>query len=462
MKNSTVLKLGDDSRSGLHSLFQFAAKFCFAGSITGFLLVSCLVGCSVGCNAPAEPAAPTAASTKDSTTFQTENESGVDAVSQGSSVDKPSGSFSKAANSIRFSTFNVALNRKHAGDLLAELEMGESSEVAKIAEIIQLIRPDVLLLNEVDFDGGNTVKAFQKNFLAKSQNGSDPIDYKYVYVESVNTGVDSQFDFNGDGKMGTPEDAFGYGKFPGQYGMAVLSNYEIDLESARTFQKFLWKDMPGGLWPVDPQTEKPYYADEVKDVFRLSSKSHWDLPITVGDKTIHFLVCHPTPPVFDREEDRNGRRNHDEIRFWADYVSGKGDYIYDDKKRKGGLDPDSLFVIAGDMNADPLDGDSTGGAAELLTKNEWINHSFTPQSTGGAMYSKTQAGANESHQGNPAFDTGDFNDLRVGNMRIDYVLPSKILKVTGHGVFWPKPDEVGGELVTASDHRLVWVDVEKN
>ena len=55
-------------------------------------------------------------------------------------------------------------------------------------------------------------------------------------------------------------------------------------------------------------------------MFRLSSKSHWDVPIRIGRETVHFLVSHPTPPVFDGPEDRNGTRNHDEIRFWADYV----------------------------------------------------------------------------------------------------------------------------------------------
>ena len=95
-------------------------------------------------------------------------------------------------------------------------------------------------------------------------------------------------------------------------------------------------------------------------MFRLSSKSHWDVPVEVGGRTVHVLASHPTPPTFDGAEDRNGRRNHDEIRFWADYVrpgAGSG-YIYDDAGGTGGLKPGSSFVILGDQNADPLDGDS--------------------------------------------------------------------------------------------------------
>ncbi len=106
--------------------------------------------------------------------------------------------------------------------------------------------------------------------------------------------------------------------------MVVLSRYPIDTRRARTFQDFLWKDMPGALLPDDPATAAPadwYSPDELADV-RLSSKSHWDLPIRIGRRTVHFLVSHPTPPTFDGPEDRNGTRNHDEIRFWADYVAG--------------------------------------------------------------------------------------------------------------------------------------------
>jgi hypothetical protein len=53
-------------------------------------------------------------------------------------------------------------------------------------------------------------------------------------------------------------------------------------------------------------------------------------------------------------------RNHDKIRLWADYISRprRSSYLYDDKGRRGGLRPGSRFVIAGDLNADPYDGDS--------------------------------------------------------------------------------------------------------
>ena len=91
--------------------------------------------------------------------------------------------------------------------------------------------------------------------------------------------------------------------------MVVYSKYPIATDDVRTFQEFLWKDMPGAVLPDDPTTAAPadWYSPAELDVFRLSSKSHWDVPIKLpGRKPVHFLVSHPTPPIFDGTEDRNG------------------------------------------------------------------------------------------------------------------------------------------------------------
>jgi hypothetical protein len=195
---------------------------------------------------------------------------------------------------------------------------------------------------------------------------------------------------------------------------------------------------------------------------RLSSKSHWDLPIRIGRKTVHFLVSHPTPPVFDGPEDRNGTRNFDEIRFWADYVSGR-DYMYDDEGRRGGLPKNARFVIAGDQNSDPLDGDSVPGAIQQLIDHQRIEDPL-PTSKGAPEASALQGGANLAHESDPRYDTADFADTTPGNLRADYVLPDKRLKVVGAGVFWPVRSDplfrlTGVFPFPSSDHRSVWLDV---
>lgn len=372
---------------------------------------------------------------------------------------------------IRFATFNASLNRNAAGQALSDLSAPGNSQASAVAEIIQRTRPDVLLINEFDYvdgpvDGNAMTDAFQANYLGVSQHGADPISYPYVFVAPSNTGIASGFDLNNNGAVGGPDDAYGFGFFPGQYGMAVFSMYPIDFDTVRTFQAFLWKDMPGALLPDDPATAAPadWYSDAELNVFRLSSKSHWDVPISVDGTTVHFLVSHPTPPVFDGAEDRNGRRNFDEIRLWADYVTpGAGGYIYDDEGTYGGLAPGSKFVIAGDQNSDPLDGDSIPGAVQQLLDNPRINTTVTPTSEGAVEAAALQGGANATHRSDARYDTADFADSAPGNLRADYVLPSRSLRIVDAGVFWPVQADPLSSLTgvfpfPSSDHRLVWID----
>ncbi|MCA9212869.1 MAG: endonuclease/exonuclease/phosphatase family protein [Planctomycetales bacterium] len=370
----------------------------------------------------------------------------------------------KSPDAVRFATYNVSLNRRNSGDLARDLNDPSNLQARRIAEILQIVRPDVVLLNEFDFDSQQTAaKRFVTNFLQVAQNGHEPLNYAEVYAAPVNTGVDSEFDLDNNGKLGEAADAFGFGYYPGQYGMLVLSRYPIDRDAIRTMRKFLWKDMPNAKLPTSPDDGAAYYSQDEIDAFRLSSKSHWDVPIIIRKTTVHLLAAHPTPPVFDGPEDRNGTRNHDEIRLLADYVSpDRSSYIYDDNGKQGGLRKDALFVIAGDLNADPFGGDSTDSAIRQLTEHPLINNSVVPESAGGTEQSKKQGGVNLRHKGDPKHDTADFSDRGrgTGNLRIDYVLPPKNLHIVNAGVFWPTESDERFELIKASDHRLVWIDVK--
>jgi endonuclease/exonuclease/phosphatase family metal-dependent hydrolase len=361
---------------------------------------------------------------------------------------------------LRIATFNIAMGLNEEGQLTKNLASGQDTRLQQVAEILQRVRPDILLLNEFDYTPDHdAADLFNKHYLAQSWNGQQPIEYAFSFDGPVNTGVDSGLDLDGNGATGDPQDAWGFGRFPGQYGMMVLSRFPIDLVASRTFQYFPRSALPGALRPLK-QDGSGFHPDEIWQQLRLSSKSHWDLQIDTGAQDLHFLVHHPTPSVFDGPEDRNGTRNHDENRFWVEYLAtGERQYIIDDQGRRGGLGANSAFVVAGDLNADPHDGDSVPGAIQQLLQFELINSSCTPQSTGAAQAAATQGGISLKHKGDPANDTSDFNDQRVGNLRLDYVLPSKHLVIRGCGVFWPAPGEAGHELVEASDHRLVWLDV---
>ncbi|SDU71448.1 endonuclease/exonuclease/phosphatase family protein [Jiangella alkaliphila] len=366
---------------------------------------------------------------------------------------------SGGAAALRVATYNLSLNRAVEGELEADLSSGTDTQAQAVAEVIQRTRPDIILLNEFDYvEGGVAADLFRDNYLEVGQGGADPIEYPYAYVAPSNTGIPSGFDLNNNGTIGGGDDAFGFGLFPGQYGMAVLSKYPILEDDVRTFQNFLWKDMPGALLPT------AFYSPEEQDVLRLSSKSHWDVPVQVGRRTVHVLVSHPTPPTFDGPEDRNGTRNHDEIRFWAEYVGpGRANWIYDDEGARGGLKPGSSFVILGDQNSDPVDGDSVPGSIQQLLENPRIVDPL-PTSAGAPEAAVLQGGANTSHEGDPRYDTADFADGAPGNLRADYVLPSRQLRPVGAGVFWPVRSDPLSRLTgefpfPTSDHRLVWVDV---
>ena len=368
-------------------------------------------------------------------------------------ADRPNGP-------IRIATFNCSLNRAGPGELRRDLASPDNAQARAVAEIIQRVRPDILLLQEFDYDaGGESAAAFRTNYLARPQNGAEPIAFAHAFYTESNTGLPSGFDLNNDGVIQGGQDAMGFGEFPGQYAMLLLSRFPIEAGKARTFRKLLWRDMPGANLPPG------WYSPEELAVLPLSSKSHWDVPIKVGRLTLHVLASHPTPPAFDGPEDRNGLRNYDEIRLWLDYLGrGTGAYIRDDQGRRGGF-KGREFIVMGDQNSDPADGDSLREAIRGLLAHPRINSGFTPLSDGGAEASALQGGANATHTGDARADTSDFNDRVAGNLRVDYLLPSKGLTVCGGGIYWPRLDQPGASLVwgdrpaPSSDHRLVWIDV---
>ena len=159
------------------------------------------------------------------------------------------------------------------------------------------------------------------------------------------------------------------------------------------------------------------------------------MTLEAPDGPLRVFAFHATPPVFDGPEDRNGRRNHDEAAFWLQVLD----------EEIGGR-----FVLLGDANLDPSDGEGRPGALNALLGHPKLQDP-RPRSVAAAEAAFQEAGANRSHKGEPALDTANWRDVPgPGNLRVDYVLPSADWTVTGAGVAWP--DE-------GSRHGLVWVDL---
>jgi len=368
-------------------------------------------------------------------------------------------------DTLRIATYNIEDVR--TGDL----QNPDNPRLKKAAAVIQRLRPDILLVNEITYDGpeGQNAQRFANTFLNVSQGeGLAPIRYQ-AFSAPTNTGLASGFDLNNDGVLvgtfptpappnpdGSPppqtqaqrdygNDTWGFGTFPGQYGMALFVREGLDImrDSARTFQLLPWSHMPNALMPVDSTTGQPWYEGEEGEQFRLSSKSHWDVPVRLPHgEVLHVLASHPTPPAFDGPEQRNVRRNHDEIRFWADYLDD-ADYIEDDAGQAGGLPPDASFVIMGDQNADPDEGSSYNDPiGTFLLAHSRINAEVAPRAT---------------PEGLDAYPDLDPDDTAGWGLRVDYVLPSANLRVLDSGIERPIGADTSG--VQVSDHFPVWMDV---
>ncbi|MEM6971694.1 MAG: endonuclease/exonuclease/phosphatase family protein [Pseudomonadota bacterium] len=376
---------------------------------------------------------------------------------------------------IRIAQYNAALSRNGAGVLLGDI-LDRDAQVLEVARIILLAAPDILLINEFDRDGGGAALDAFAALLADGIEGVPRVDdlagiaYPYRLQPMSNTGRPSGLDIDGDGRGAgetlRPADAWGYGTFPGQYAMAVLSR--LPLGPARSWRRLPWATMPGALRPVLPDGER-LHDDTTWAALRLSSKTHLAAPIALpGGSSVTLIAAHPTPPVFDGPADRNGRRNHDEIRLISEILDDAA-WLIDDDGAWGGIAPGALVIVAGDLNADPADGDARRAALTGLLTHPRLQDP-RPTSPGARQVAAIQGGANAHHQGDAALDTADWrDDPGPGNLRVDYVLPDARLEVTGAGIYWPsfgtrgdtvnRADTRHGRVNKASDHRLVWVDI---
>ena len=216
--------------------------------------------------------------------------------------------------------------------------------------------------------------------------------------------------------------------------MAVLSRLPIDAAAVRDLSAMLWRDLPGADLP-------PGWPADVAAVQRLSTTGHWIVPLTLADGgRLSLLVWHATPPVFDGPEDRNGRRNHDEAALWLRLLDGSLDVP----------PPVAPFVVIGDGNLDPADGEGRPDAMRALLALPALQDP-APKGTSGRQ--------DPGQQGDAAMDTAFF-DKGVGGLRVDLILPSADLTVSAAGVIWPPDtDAFAATLQAASRHRPVWVDI---
>lgn len=311
------------------------------------------------------------------------------------------------AETLRVATFNAELTRKGPGLLLRDIKRGEDEQIAAFIALMSEIRPDVITLQGIDYDLRQTALAALIDTLRDAG-----LSYDHHFASAPNAGEASGLDLNGDGTLGDADDAHGFGRYSGMGGMAVLSRFPIEQDAMEDFTPMLWRDLSGHIYPMLGET--PFGGEDVFAIHRLSSRGHWVVPIKTPEHgTFRLMTFHATP-IYDGEEDRNGRRNHDEVAFWLDYL-------------KFDTNPQP-FILGGTANIDPVRGSGRRKAIKALLTSPVLQNPFDDR------------------------PTADFRDPLPGDLRVDYLLPSIDWQVVNHGIV-SAPE--------ASRHSLLWVDITR-
>ncbi len=339
-----------------------------------------------------------------------------------------------AGDPIRLATYTVEFNRKGPGLLLRDILRGEASDIQWALDDIRAVDADILVLLGFDYDlGGAAMAAF-----AEALN-----DYPHQFARRPNSGWKTGLDMDGNGRLGEARDAQGYGRYAGASGMAVLSRFPIDEAAVLDFSTLLWRDLPGAQLPM--VDGKPFPSPEVIEVQRLSTTAHWVVPVDTPGGRLNLFSYYATPPIFDGPEDRNGKRNADETRFWTLFLDGKLGPV-----------PEDPFAILANSNLDPFDGDGLGQHMTDLLNHPRVQD---PAQTSPGAAEFAGSGSNRTHGGPAAQDTADWPDDGVGNLRVDYVLPSAGVSVVDAGVHWPAGQAADSTPQGHSRHHIVWADV---
>jgi hypothetical protein len=270
------------------------------------------------------------------------------------------------------------------------------------------IRPDVIALQGIDYDLRQRALDALKDRLSDAG-----LPYLHSFTAAPNAGQASGLDLNGNGRMGDADDAHGFGRYNGMGGMAVLSRFPIDRNAAEDYTAMLWRELPNHIYPMVDGA--PFGGDAVFDVHRLSSRGHWVVPImSPNHGTLRLMTFHATPPLFDGDEDRNGRRNHDEVAFWLSYLDANKS--------------EEPFILLGAANIDPKRGSGRRKAIKSLLASPLLQNPFgdTP--------------------------TAVFSDKMPDGLQVDYLLPSTGWQVTAQGI---------ETAPLASRHSLLWVDLTR-
>jgi hypothetical protein len=359
----------------------------------------------------------------------------------------------------------------------AKLLDPQSPQVRAAAEVIARFDADVLCLNEIQYDLAGVpdpqlpgdAPAARPGALSLDGDGAGnaarlgervaEVDPELRYAHSAVFLGNSGFAFEGN-PAGKGAELFamrGFGEFEGRFNTGVLSRFPIRADGVRVIADFPWHDLPGNRI-AELEAE---LGVKVPAGFPLFEKALHIVPIEIGAaaadgedggdqaELLYLILLHPVSSGFN---DLNPFRNADELHALALFLSGE----------LPGVEPlpeGARFLVIGDLNSDPEDGESPG-SVNVVADHPRVAAHF-PTGDGGEIGTHPERNTFLSGCGRDgAIVTKPSAKLQL---QLDYLLPSVTLgEPVASGIFWPhhQTDPDGYALACrASDHRHVFVDL---
>ena len=336
---------------------------------------------------------------------------------------------------IRFMQFNVFEMRT------AKLVYPANAQMRAAASIIRRYDPDVLSINEMQYDLADVPDAglpgnglnplrFMQTFLS-GDGGALP--YPHWFISPANTGLRARLGEDGAWTL----DEYNYGRFPAEYSMALLSKLPVDSAAVKRHAWVRWRELAGNRMPDDLPADLPLF-----------DKDFYDVPVRVKGRTVRVLMLHTVPPIFTAY---NAPRNADQVAFLRRYVEGG--------PLPPGVEPlpaGTPFVIMGDLNIDPQNGSGVRDEIRALLNSELV---VDPRPAGGCLRGVSPELCTSLAGGGRPEPNLDPDEGFCG--RLDYVLFSRHFEVGEALVHWPGPEEepeAFREARVASDHFAVVVE----
>lgn len=356
-------------------------------------------------------------------------------------ADGAGGGGSGPSGSVRIAQFNVqALSTE-------KLSNPTNPQVQAVTEIVARFDPDILCIEEIEYDAESVPVADQvpgrfdggaqnAERLAAALNDATPgAPYQHTLITLGNGGFAWTGPDHGVEEFGSR----GAGEFAVlNYG--IVSRYPILEDQVQVVTDVPWLDLPDN---VTAQMQSEIGAT-VPEGYPLFSKALVIAPIDVDGQVLVLVLLHPVPPIIYPTWPY---RNRDELGGARALLDGLLPGV-------APLPDGARFVLVGDFNADPDDGDSLPGAIQQLLDHPRLVP-YQPEGAGTlGHHPERNTNVSDCPSTTPIDPTASFQ------LQLDYLMPSTTIgEPLDGGVFFPAEAADFDLACRASDHMMLWADL---